>query len=61
MRSIREAFGQSVRPSTRSPRPHFQKITYEFVLVESFLPLVRHVRLPRLQFMVPTGATVALG
>ena len=53
-----------VRPSARPPRPphpHFQKITYEFVLVESFLPLVRHVKSPRLQFLAPAGAIVASG
>ena len=52
----------SVRMSaSRPPRPHLPKITYHFLLLESFLPLVRHVRLPHLQFMAPTGATVASG
>ena len=59
--SKREAFGQSICPSTHPPCPHFPKITYEFVLVESFLPLVRHVRSPRLQFFAPVGAIVAWG
>ena len=51
----------AIRPPDRPPRPHFQKFTYEFVLVENFLPLVRHVRLPRLQFLAPAGAIVASG
>ena len=59
--SKREAFRQSVRPPAHPPRPHFQKFMYEFVLVEIFLPLVHHVRLPRLQFLAPTGAIVASG
>ena len=43
------------------PRLRFPKITYHFFLLERFLPLVRHVRSPRLQFLAPAGATVALG
>ena len=51
-----------VRLSTpRPPRPHLPKITYHFLLLESFLPLVRHVRSPRLHFIALVGAIVASG
>ena len=40
-----------VRPSPlvrpRLPRPRLPKITFRFLLLQSFLPLVRHMRLPR--------------
>ena len=38
-----------------------QKITYQSLLVLSFLPLLHHVRSPRLQFVALVGATVASG
>ena len=50
----------TVRPSApRPPHPRHPKITYRSLLVLSFLPLLRHVRSPRLQFVAPAGATVA--
>ena len=52
----------SVRPSApRPPRPRYPKITYRSLLVLNFLPLLRHVRSPCLQFVAPAGAAVASG
>ena len=56
---VRLFFAPCLPLSARPPYPHFQKITYEFVLLESYLPSVRHVNSPRLQFMAPVGATMA--
>ena len=50
-----------VHPPLVRPRPHLPKITYHFLLLESFLPSIRRVRSPRLQFMAPARAIVALG
>ena len=58
-------WGAKVRPLGNPfvclPRLYFQKIAYEFFLVESYLFSIQRVSSPRLQFMALEKATVALG